>query len=98
MLYLLVNGISTRREFHEVLEHTLESPHGPQNANRPTEVKYQLAEETAEAIKIRLGLGLYLNELKGWFEELEGDFDADVYPPKDWLYGPLDYIVDWIAE
>ncbi|WP_119393263.1 OmpA family protein [Salinibius halmophilus] len=98
ILYLLKNGVSSRREFHEVLEHCLESPHSIEHQSRTAEVKSALVEETAEAIRNRLSTVVLRLELKEWFNNLEGDFSDDTLPQYDWLYNPLEYLSDWIAE
>lgn len=83
LLYLLTKGISTRRELHEVLEHCLETPHA--SSGRDSESKAVRALDAADDILNRLHYAEYAKPLKEWFESLNGEFNDETIPNKDWL-------------
>lgn len=91
LLFLLTKGITTRRELHEVIEHCLESPHaidantGASNTNRDDEIKAERAQEAAKDILIALRYEEYKDPLVKWFDGLQGEFNEDTFPNKDWL-------------
>ncbi|WP_119396436.1 OmpA family protein [Salinibius halmophilus] len=93
LLFLLTKGISTRREFNEVLEHCLESPHAEENEGRTAEDRQKTAHDAAEDIRKWLfAVGTTEAKiLKQWFEGLEGE-QADNLPRADWLDLATDYL------